>query len=267
MPDLTQLHREFNEDWDWSNRGDEWSDWFGGTPALWSGTLLPRVHPFLPARTILEIAPGFGRCTQYLKEQCDRLILVDLSEKCIAACRDRFEGDSHIDYHVNDGLSLPMVDDKSVDFAFSWDSLIHADTDAIGGYINELSRTLAPNGVAFLHHSNAGRLARFHQLSMRFPKNLRDPLIRRGVLLDVNAWRSAAVSALDVRRICQNSGLDLISQELFVWRYGPYLTETISVMTPPGSSWSRSLQKRWNFRFRNEVERLAEVYSPDWSNG
>ena len=40
---------------------DEWSASFGDTEALWYFVLSPRVHRFIPAPTILEIAAGFGR--------------------------------------------------------------------------------------------------------------------------------------------------------------------------------------------------------------
>jgi hypothetical protein len=66
MGSVDQLKTVFNDEWDWSTQGDEWSTWWGGTPALWYGALLPRVHQWLPAPRVLEIAPGFGRWTQYL---------------------------------------------------------------------------------------------------------------------------------------------------------------------------------------------------------
>jgi len=69
------------ESWDWSQQGDEWSASWGGTPALWHGALLPRIHSFVPTGTILEIAPGYGRWTQYLKDLCERLLVVDLARQ------------------------------------------------------------------------------------------------------------------------------------------------------------------------------------------
>src|SRR4051812_30705357 len=93
----------WNQTWDWGTAGDEWSTWWGGTPALWYGGLLPRIHTFVPAGTILEIAPGYGRWTQYLKDLADQLVIVDLAQKCIDGCRQRFADADNISYHVNDG--------------------------------------------------------------------------------------------------------------------------------------------------------------------
>ena len=84
----TQENLSFwNKDYDWSAHGDEWSGAWGGAHTQWHGTLFPRIRRHLPVHTILEIAPGFGRWTQFLAGLCERLIVVDLSSKCIEACR------------------------------------------------------------------------------------------------------------------------------------------------------------------------------------
>ena len=110
----------------------------------------------MPARTILEIAPGFGRWTQFLRPLCEDLIVVDLSPKCIEACQARFAEYGNITYHVNDGRSLDMVPNDAIDFAFSFDSLVHVESDVLHGYLSQLAQKLTPEGVAFLHHSNVG---------------------------------------------------------------------------------------------------------------
>lgn len=120
----------------------------------WYGTLLPRIQAFVPAQTILEIAPGYSRWTHFLKDLCSQLILVELSEKCIISCQQRFANESHIRYYINDGKSLSMIEDNSIDFVFSFNSLVHAEAEVISAYISEISRKLSANGVAFIHHSN-----------------------------------------------------------------------------------------------------------------
>lgn len=264
MGDIRDLKQVFNEGWDWSTSGEEWSTWWGGTPALWYGGLLPRIHAFLPASTILEIAPGFGRWTQYLKDLSQRLILVDLADKCIDACRERFSSATNIEYHVNDGRSLPMIADQSIDFVFSWDSLVHADVDIIRDYISEMRRILSPDGVGFIHHSNVRAHERAHNLAMKTPPKMHKMLVRlvkRGVLLDVFAWRSATVSAADVEQMCREVGLACVSQEVFNWEHGRYLTEAITVFTQPGSRWARDRRYFETRSFRTEAHRTAELYS------
>src|SRR4029077_393830 len=101
----------WNTMYEWSGGGDEWSASFGGTEALWFFVLFPRIHRFLPSSTILEIAPGFGRWTQFLKLHCQSMIAVDLSESCIEGCKARFASDTPLQFHVNDGRSLAAVPD------------------------------------------------------------------------------------------------------------------------------------------------------------
>jgi len=189
-------------DHDWSQGGDEWSRVWGGSAALWWGCLFPRLAESLRVGTVLEIAPGAGRFTQFLVPWAERLILVDLTPRCIELCRQRFGALPRAEFHVNDGSSLPMVADSSVDFAFSFDSLVHADFAAVGGYVRELGRVLRPGGRAFLHHSN---LARF-----------RDPA--SGALSIANAhWRDPGVSGELVRLEANRHGLTARCQEEVNW--------------------------------------------------
>ena len=75
----------------------------------WHGTIFPRIKPHVPTSRILEIACGYGRWTQYLKDLCKHLIVIDLSAECVQACRQRFYESLHIEYHENDGKSLDMI--------------------------------------------------------------------------------------------------------------------------------------------------------------
>jgi SAM-dependent methyltransferase len=247
------------ESWDWSQEGDEWSAAWGGTPALWYGALLPRIHAFVPTGTILEIAPGYGRWTQYLKDLCERLTVVDLAPQCIDHCRERFADASNISYHVNDGRSLDMVEDGTVDFAFSFDSLVHADADVIEAYLGQLARKLTPDGVGLIHHSNAGACRRVSAITRRVPHRLRAPLVRRGALLDVYAWRAESMTADLFADQCERAGLACVSQELISWEHGPYLTDAISVFGAKATG--RAPQRLRNRRFAREAKRTAKLYA------
>jgi SAM-dependent methyltransferase len=132
--------------YDWSKDGEEWSSRWGGSDAQWVGSIFPRIRRFLPANTILEIGSGLGRWTQYLKDYCKCLIAVDLSPTCVDACRLRFKEFPHIQCHANDGKSLAMIPDRSIDFAFSFDSLVHADAVTVKTYLHQLATKFAPNG-------------------------------------------------------------------------------------------------------------------------
>jgi hypothetical protein len=228
--------------------------------------LLPRVHAFLPAGTVLELGPGQGRWSHYLRHQADRLILVDVAQHCIDACQQRFAGDPRLSYHVGDGRSLPMISDRSVDFAFSFDSLVHAEADVLRGYAHELARTLTADGIAFLHHSNMRSYRRAAAVARRIPGRLRRPLTIRGVVVNLYAWRAESTSAELFAQYCAEAGLVCVGQELIVWEYGRYLSDVISVVTPRGSRWDRPRRIVRNRAFMKEARqraRLAPLYGAD----
>ena len=261
MGDVDQNSSIWNESWDWSTGGDEWSEWWGGTPALWFGALLPRIHPFIPTGTILEIAPGYGRWTQYLKDACDQLVLVDLAEKCIDSCRRRFAADSHITYHVNDGRSLAMVADGSVDFVFSFDSLVHVEADVLESYLGQLARKLTGDGVGFIHHSNIGHYPTLAAVARRAPARWLKGAIDHGLLIDLLAWRAPTMTAERFAEMCRQAGLSCISQEKISWEHGPYLIDALTVFTPVGSKWDRESVVIRNPLFRQEADRMARLYA------
>jgi len=154
MPALEWNHSYWGRDYSWSEGGDEWSFTWGGSEAQWFGSLYPRLHRMLPARRILEIAPGRGRWTQYLIPMCSAFIGVDIAESCVIECSRRFAKAAHAGFIANDGVSLAAVPDASFDFVFSFDSLVHAELDVMQRYIPQIVQKLAPGGKAFLHHSN-----------------------------------------------------------------------------------------------------------------
>ena len=261
MADVALNRAVWENQWDWSRRGDNWSDSWGGTPALWFATLLPRIHAFVPTGTILEIAPGYGRWTQYLKDLCERLVVVDLAENCIKSCRERFADASNIEYHVNDGRSLEMVADSSVDLVFSFDSLVHAEADVVGGYLEQLGRKLRPDGIGFIHHSNIGHYSKLTALAHRLPQRMLPALIAKGLAIDVRAWRAESMTAERFADQCAAAGLACVAQERIPWEHGLYLTDCLSLFTPRTSRWARSRIVSTNHRFNSHSRRLAQLYA------
>src|SRR5438034_3825348 len=163
------------------NRSVELSEASGVPYMQYNGTILQRIKSYIPANRILEIACGYGRWTQYLKDLCKNLIVIDISWECIQACKQRFPECSHIEYHVNDGTTLDMISDSCVDFVFSFDSLVHADESVMNAYICQLQRILINGGVAFIHHSNLGEYDGTYSRIRKIPR-LEGLLIKLGIL-------------------------------------------------------------------------------------
>jgi hypothetical protein len=154
MPDVEWNHAIWDAGYRWVQGGDEWSAAWGGARSQWMGTIYPRIATFLPANRILEIAPGQGRWSQFLVPLCTEFIGVDLSLNCIQECKRRFAAASRARFVTNDGISLRMVEDDSIDFVFSFDSLVHAELDVMREYTWQILQKLTGTGAAFLHHSN-----------------------------------------------------------------------------------------------------------------
>ncbi len=244
----------------WTKQGDEWSLAWGGVDQQWYWVLLPRIHAFVPAGTILEIGPGFGRWTQFLKDLCEKLILIDLSEKAIKTCKQRFDSCSNITYRVNDGKSLDEIPESSIDFVFSFDSLVHAEEDAIHQYILQLAKGLKKNGVAFIHHSNLAPYLKYYRIANRI-RWRRNFLINKG-LIEQDHWRASSMSAAKFEAYVEEAGLQCISQEIINWG-GKNLIDCISVFARKDSIWARPNKISINREFMQEAKRalkLSELY-------
>lgn len=238
MPDLDENSAYWDGGFHWRHGGDEWSDWWGGPEPEWCVTVYPRIEEFLPVRRLLEIAPGYGRWTQFLGSHCDELIGIDLSAQCVEACRNRFRADRRLSFHVNDGKSLGAAEDETVQFVFSFDSLVHVEQEVMDGYLAELARVLSADGVAFLHHSNMAAYAP-EEVGRRIPH-----------------WRSGSVSAQSVAQSATGVGLVCFRQELITWGTDhEFLSDSFTWIARTGSGYDHPREVVVNSTFMEEAEK------------
>ena len=238
--------------YDWTHAGEEWSAPWGSSAAQWAGTIFPRIRERLPAGTILEIAPGFGRWTDYLKDYCEELWAVDRSSECIDACSRRFAAEPHVHCCLNDGRSLPMIPDGSVDFVFSFDSFVHPNRDVVEAYLRELQTKLKIGGRGFIHHSNFGEYV--NSPRERLPDVLTKPLIKAKIL-DWAHHRNPGMTAELFRQLCAQNGLHCISQELVNWR-GRRLIDCLSLFVRTDSAQEAPTKVIRNPGFMREAARI-----------
>jgi SAM-dependent methyltransferase len=143
--------RLWNSESSWETGGHEWSSAFGTTENLWNKEIFDHVKDFR-GKKILEIAPGFGRITQFLSILASELIVIDLNPLCIEKTKEKL-GHHVLAYFTNDGKSLASVRNNSQDLIFSFDSFVHMHANVIEEYIKEIYRVLKPGGQSFIHHS------------------------------------------------------------------------------------------------------------------
>jgi ubiquinone/menaquinone biosynthesis C-methylase UbiE len=263
MPALDENKLRWNQTYNWQQGGHEWSAPWGHTNMQWYGTILPRIHRFLPAQTVLEIGPGFGRWTQFIKGFCENLILVDISEKCIQACKERFASHPHIQYYVNDGKSLDFISEQSIDFVFSFDALVHAEADVMEVYINQLARKLKKDGIGFIHHSNVGEYRLYYSLISKIPKGKRY-LERLGLLDPIcTSWRASNMTSGKFCEYAEKSGLQCITQEIINWNTRR-LIDCITVFTRKDSLLASPNKVLRNSEFMSEaryMSMLSQIYA------
>ena len=148
--------------YDWSGRGEEWN-----ASSEWKQALIDDVLArWIPAgAVVLEIGPGAGRWSEFLAERASQLVLVDVSERPLELCRERFNGDAGIQYVLSSGSDLPGVEDASIDAVWSFDVFVHVAPRDQAAYLEEIARVLKPGGKAVVHHSdgrNRGQLPSRH---------------------------------------------------------------------------------------------------------
>ena len=200
MPSVEENKILWEREYDWSQAGEEWSHAWGNSTMQWIHTIFSRIHSFLPTKSLLEIAPGYGRWTRFLLGMCSNYIGVDLSGACIKSCRETFSAVPHAHFIVNDGKSLEEVPDDSIDFVFSFDSMVHCEKDVLENYLKELARKLKIGGRGFIHHSNMGEY------------------LVNGELTTPNYhWRATSMTMLHFRDYCLQAGLKCVSQEKISW--------------------------------------------------
>jgi O-methyltransferase len=239
MPTLEWNASTWDGAYDWGAQGEEWSKAWGGSEAQWFGCLYPRLHRFLPASSVLEIAPGFGRWTKFLIPNCNSLTGIDLSQECIDACNKIFSSASNTSFVKNDGLSLEGAPEQ-LDFVFSFDSLVHVEFDVLDGYIKQIIQKLSKTGVAFLHHSNFGAL----------PVGAENP-----------HQRARSVSATRVAQsVIENKGT-VISQELVNWG-AKELTDCFTILCAAGEGQTGlefTTLRNYQFMLEAEIIRSAQA--------
>jgi ubiquinone/menaquinone biosynthesis C-methylase UbiE len=143
--------------WDhyrWEHGENEW------TPsAQWKQSVIDHVmlKNVAPDCTVLEIGPGFGRWTRKLVEISRRLIVVDISIKCIEHCKKVFGENDNIEFHLNDGRSLEFIAADSIDFVWSFDVFVHIEPMDVDRYLSEFHRILKKDGRIIIHHGIIGK--------------------------------------------------------------------------------------------------------------
>lgn len=64
--------------------------------------------------------------------------------------------DCTIEYHINNGADLKMIQNESITAISSWDAAVHFVKSLFKSYIHEFAKVLKKSGQGFIHHSKLG---------------------------------------------------------------------------------------------------------------
>jgi ubiquinone/menaquinone biosynthesis C-methylase UbiE len=134
--------------YDWSKLGEEWTSDEQWKSRFVNEYLVPNIPE---GGVVLELGPGGGRWTEILQKRCGKLHVVDVSERALELCRERFADCRNIEYHLGNGSTL-NVPSGSVDAVWSYDVMVHIRPLDARAYFQEFRRILKPGGRAVIHH-------------------------------------------------------------------------------------------------------------------
>lgn len=114
---------------------------------------------------MLEIGPGPGASTEWLRHRVDRLIALELERPAAAALTERFADAPNVEIHTGDATQIPWPD-ESFDSVACFTMLHHVPTIALQNQVlTEILRVLRPGGTLVgsdsvhsveLHHFHEG---------------------------------------------------------------------------------------------------------------
>ena len=117
-------------------------------------SLFRKMFNQLDTSYIVELACGRGRHVPQYVEMAKQIVLVDILEKNISYCKERFKDYGHLQYIVNTGDNFKPLKDNTYTAIFSYDSMVHFESIDIYNYLMDTKRILINGGMALYHHSN-----------------------------------------------------------------------------------------------------------------
>lgn len=122
---------------------------------FWSkNSIFKKMFNQLDDSNIIELACGRGRHVEQYIEHAGNVTLVDILQKNIDICRERFKNHTNINYYRNNGFDLHDLVSESYSAIFCYDAMVHFELLDINEYLKDIFRVLNKGGKALLHHSN-----------------------------------------------------------------------------------------------------------------
>lgn len=107
-----------------------------------------------PDDTVLELGCGAGRIGRQVAPHCGQWIGTDISPNMIDVAGQRLAEHTNVRLELLERTSLSMIEDASIDKAYSVAVLCHMDKEDLFLYLREFARILKPGGRAYIETWN-----------------------------------------------------------------------------------------------------------------
>jgi SAM-dependent methyltransferase len=147
---LDRLAKLVGTDW---TAGPYYDDAEKGMDAQWSHFIWPHIEGS-DFSCVVDLAAGHGRNTAKLLTVADVVYAVDINQENIDFMSKRFGPREKLRLIKNNGYEIPEIGSGSVSFVYSFDAMVHFDSDVVRNYIHEFRRIMRPGARGFCHYSN-----------------------------------------------------------------------------------------------------------------
>lgn len=170
-------------------------------------------------KTMLELGCGAGRMTRSFAQRFSRVYAFDISREMLGHAKVLLPETSNIDWILGNGHDLSGLEDRTVDFAFSYIVLQHMpEPEFAFRYIREMLRVLKPGGMFLFQFNSVPKVTmnwkgRLVWRLVDFPWSLGFRQASRGVasLLGLppdiagKSWRGASIDVKAVREAVETA--------------------------------------------------------------
>jgi len=208
--DLLALAKTVGDDW---KSGPYYDQAERAMDVDWQGIVWPFIKD-CDFSCVVDLAAGHGRNSEKLRHLAKKIYVVDINEENIEFLRRRFAASRNMVFIRNEGISLAGIANEEVTLVYTFDAMVHFDSDVVRAYLKEFHRVLKPGGHAFCHHSN-------------FVDN------PNGEFKDTDHWRNFMSREL-FAHYAWKEGLEPVRAQLLDWDYTGRNIDCLTLVRKPG---------------------------------
>ncbi len=107
--------------------------------------------PHISNKSVLEIGCLDGKWSQYIVPIAQHTFLVDLSKEILPALQNKLNNPERYTFYETKGYELNGIEDASIDYIFSMDTLVRVNKRFLNLYFKEFKRVIKKNGKILIH--------------------------------------------------------------------------------------------------------------------